>query len=64
MIDELYFVFKPLLVTFAAIIIPVVGIVIFFGGCAVAVKAVRLLVAAVRNRSWKTVLGNKGKRLG
>lgn len=63
MIDELYFVFKPLLVTFAAIIIPVVGIVIFFGGCAVAVKAARLLVAAVRNRSWKTVLGNKANAL-
>lgn len=52
MIDELYQVFKPLLVVFASIIIPVAGLIIFFGGCAVVIKAYKLFIAAVRNRSW------------
>lgn len=52
MIVELYSVFKPLVTVFASIIIPVVGLIIFFGCCAVAVKTARLFSAAVKNRSW------------
>lgn len=52
MIVELYSVFKPLVMVFASIIIPVVGIILFFGCCTIAVKMARLLSAAVKNRSW------------
>lgn len=59
MIDQLYLVFKPLLMVFASITIPVAGIIIFFGSCAIAVKTVRLFVAAVKNRSWNLSNGLK-----
>lgn len=61
MIIELYSVFKPLLMVFASIIIPVVGIILFFGCCAVAVKTAKLLYAAVKNRSWNVKNGLKQK---
>ena len=60
-IDELYQVFKPLLVVFASIIIPVAGLIIFFGGCAVVIKVAKLLVATVKNRSWNLKDGLKQK---
>ncbi len=52
MIEEMFSILRPLLMAFASIIITVVGIILFFGCCAVAVKTARLLSAAVKNRSW------------
>lgn len=61
MIDELFLVFKPLLVVFASIIIPVAGLIIFFGSCAIAVKAARLFLATLKKRSWNVSNGLKKK---